>query len=276
MDYAFYNGKFAPYDEITLRLSDRSVFFGDGVYECMIGKCGGIFEWHEHIERLKNGLHFIGIDFSDFKLLRETADKLISLSEYERYTVYIQLSRKAERRIHSPAVFGEYNLLLTVTELADFNDKEISLITKEDRRYRLCNIKTLNLLPAVLASHEASLKKADECVFLRDGVVTECAHSNLFILKRGVLFTHPTGEFILPGITRASLIEEAEKSGIGTVECEFGKAALFSADEVLITSSTRLVRRVREIDGRTLKMNDANNAKRLIGNLRSNFINFCC
>jgi len=276
MDFAYYNGSYLPYDSIYVPLSDRAIFFGDGVYECLIGSGGKIYQWKEHIERLKNSLRAMRLSFLDFETLYNDAMELIKLSQLERYILYIQISRKSERRIHATSDFSKFNLLMTVTELSPFDSACTSLITREDVRYRMCNVKTLNLIPAVLASHDALLSGADEAVFIRDGVVTECAHSNIFILEGDRLLTHEEGNLILSGITRSTLIRLAMKYGIKTVECEFSPDRLFTADEVLITSTTRLVRRVAAIDGVALKMRNSALAERLIDMLRSDFIEFCC
>lgn len=276
MDYAYYDGVITPFDEARIPLSDRSVFFGDGVYECMIGYGGAVYQWHEHIERLKVGIEFIKLGFKEYGLLENTVKKLISLSGYSRYTVYLQLSRKSERRIHAEANFSDFHLLITLTELSEFADREVSLITAEDVRYNLCNIKTLNLLPAVLASYEALTKSADECVFIRGGKVTECAHSNIFLIKKGTLITPPLSRRILPGITRRTLLDLASNMGIATLECEVDRNAIFEADEVLITSTTRLARRVAKIDGTPLKMSDGGLVRELSNALLSHFMEFCC
>ncbi|MBQ7363549.1 MAG: aminotransferase class IV [Clostridia bacterium] len=276
MDFAYYNGSYLPYDDLTLPLCDRAIFFGDGVYECLVGGGGEIYQWSEHIERLRRGVAFMRMDFSAYGKLLYIVKKLIELTGLQRYTVYLQISRRAERRVHATQDFSRTNLLVTVTELPSFPRSDVSLISRNDIRYKMCNVKTLNLLPSVLASHDALLAGADETVFIRDGIVTECAHSNLFILEQGVLLTHKTDELILPGITRATLIKIAERRGIPTRECSFTLERLIAADEVLITSTTRLARRARSIDGVQLKMKAAATAELLIADLRSDFSEFCC
>ncbi len=276
MDFAYYNGSFLPYRELRVPLSDRAIYFGDGVYECLIGGGGSVYQWQEHMARLRFGAEFMRLSITDCEGLYSAATRLIELSGYERYVIYVQLSRASEHRAHAVRDFSRTNLLMTVTELEDFDCREISLITREDIRYRMCHVKTLNLIPSVLASHDAIMTGADEAVFIRGGTVTECAHSNVFILEGGTLITHPKDEYILPGITRETLIRIAEKHGIPTVECGFGKERLITADEVIITSTTKLARRASSIDGTPLKMNDPKTFRMLFTALESDFIENCC
>jgi D-alanine transaminase len=112
----------------------------------------------------------------------------------------------------------------------------------------MCNVKTLNLLPAVLASKKAEESGCDEAVFIRDGIVTECAHSNIFTVKDGIVYTHPKGPHILPGITRKRVLYFCEQLGIECHEKKFTKSELLTADEILVTSTTKLCVRADEID----------------------------
>ena len=119
----------------------------------------------------------------------------------------------------------------------------------EDHRFNLCNIKTLNLIPSVLANQRAAERGCDEAVLHRGSRVTECAHSNISILKDGVLRTAPTDELILPGITRKHLLALAKEHGIPTLEEPFSMVELMNADEVIVTSSSALCMKVETIDG---------------------------
>jgi D-alanine transaminase len=107
----------------------------------------------------------------------------------------------------------------------------------------------VNLLPAVLASHKAASVGCDEAIFVRDGVVTECAHSNIAILKNGVIITHPDSPKILPGIAKKRLLSVAVSEGIEVCERQFAVEELFSADEVLVTSTTKICLSACEING---------------------------
>ena len=127
----------------------------------------------------------------------------------------------------------------------------IKLITAEDTRFFHCNIKTLNLIPSVMAAEKAKRAGAEECVFYRPGKrVTECAHSNCHIIKDGKLITAPTDNLILPGIVRAHLIKACKKLEIPVSETPYTLDEMFDADEVLVTSSSKLCMYANELDGK--------------------------
>lgn len=256
--YAYYNGNGGRRDSIRIPLDDRSIFFGDAVYDMMIGANGKIYQAEEHFERLLKSAGAIGLDhgFTVDKLI-SIAEECIKKSELQVYSVYVQLSRSSEGRVHSALGCVGANILICI-EAAELPRKlcEVKLCTSEDKRYRLCNIKTVNLLPAVLYSTDAERCGYDETILHRDGYVTECAHSNVFIMHRGILYTHPLSELILPGITRRHLILSAKMLGIRVIEEPFSLPELYSADEVLITSTTKLIRVATEVDGISYKSED--------------------
>lgn len=253
MDFAYYNGRFAEYGEITVPLSDRALFFGDGVYDAMIGRGEKIFLRDEHVMRLYKNAERLGIIPSvSREELYSILAEVILRSGLSDYFLYVQLSRGKSRRIHS-AVGAKTNLLVTVTGWSlPSPEKQLSLITAEDLRYEYCDVKTVNLLPAVLASTKAEACGADEAVFHRGDIVTECAHSNISILKGGTLITHHESSHILPGITRRNLIDCAHSLGIPVCERAFTLEELFSADEVIVSSTTKLVLSAKSIDGKSV------------------------
>jgi D-alanine transaminase len=121
-------------------------------------------------------------------------------------------------------------------------------ITLEDTRFYHCNIKTLNLLPNVIATQKTVEAGMDEAILHRGDIVTECAHSNISILKDGTLITHPADNLILAGTGRAHLLEACKKLGISIVERNYTVDELMNADEILITSASALCMRVLEVD----------------------------
>ncbi|MBR4836626.1 MAG: aminotransferase class IV [Clostridia bacterium] len=250
MSFAYYNGRFDKKENITIPLTDRSVYFGDAVYDVAIGCYDRILWEDEHINRLLYGAKKLGITHSytfEFisSLLREIAVK----SMIESYIIYIQLSRSYESRKHSAIDCGA-NLLITIDPFQpNIYSPPMKLMTYEDKRYDFCDIKTTNLIPAVLASTEAELNGFDEAVFVRQGIVTECSKSNISILKQGRLITHPKSCHILPGITREHLLLVCKAMGIAVHEEPFTINDLFTADEIIVTSSTKLCRSVSDING---------------------------
>ena len=238
----YYNGRFYDGGEAVIPISDRSIFFGDAVYDAMIGRGEKIFLSEEHIERLMRNAARLRIPtpFTSAELSVILSDVVKSASANE-FFLYVQLSRRADERIHAYPDSQSSSLLVTVSEftLAP-RDKRLKLISTKDERHGFCDIKAVNLLPSVLASREASEKGADEAVFHRGNEVTECAHSNISILKNGHLITHPDGKRILPGIAKKHLFFACKTLGIPFVERAFTLDELFSCDEALITSTTKI------------------------------------
>ena len=250
MSIAYYNGNFTPYSETRIPLTDRAIFFGDGIYEALIARNGIPHMLDRHVERFYRNAGILGIDFDmSPEKLSKTVLEAISLSGETVAFVYFQLTRFADRRIHACPKTGRYNLLITVTEQAmPSPERRLKLLTYPDLRYRYCNIKTLNLLPSVIASEYAERNGADEAVFLRGDTVTECAHSNISAIIDGILYTHPTNELILPGIAREALLSECRRLRIARREEAFTKEMLYSSDALLVTSSTRICNLAESID----------------------------
>ena len=246
---AYYNGAVKPIDEILIPLSDRSIFFGDAIYDAAIGKNGRVYELDEHLSRLYGNLIKVGITpYCTRDDLEFTIKNLVNGFE-NAFFLYIQMSRTTPTRVHSATDSGT-SLLITVKEMAlSPITKRLKLVTVEDLRYFYCDIKTTNLLPAVLASTNAELAGCDEAVFHRDGIVTECAHSNIFILKSGILKTHPKSNRILPGITRERTIKCAKELGIPVEEEVFSVDDMLAADEIFVTSTSKFCLAVSVIDG---------------------------
>ena len=262
MSTAYYNGTFTAYEDVRFSPTDRCIFFGDGIYEALIGRGGKIYLLEEHLDRFYRNVKRLSLPFDKSKSeLIKILCELVKKETSDTFLIYFQLTRFSEERIHAYPEEKRYNLFAFTKPLSLTRGNELRVITKEDTRYGMCDVKTLNLLPNVLASKEAAKSGCDECIFIRDGIATECAHSNVFLVKDGILYTHPNSNKILPGITRARLIELACRLGIECRESPQQKDSLFRADEILITSTTKLCVRVSEIDGIPTKR-----SKNLVGN----------
>ena len=274
--YAYYNGKFAKRDEITIPLSDRSIFFGDAVYDAAIGSYDRILWEDEHIQRFLDNANRIGIRHNLTKkylsqLLREVAIK----SMINNYFIYFQLSRDLPTRTHSANGCGS-NLLITVDPIEiNPNVTHLKLITVEDKRYGYCDIKTVNLLPSVLSATEAEKLGYDEAVFVKKEIVTECAKSNIAIIKQGRVITHPKSNRILPGITREHLRLICNKMSIPFDEREFRINEMTSADEILVTSTTKLCKTVGFIDTLPVGGKDTYLASKICENMYKEYLEFC-
>lgn len=249
--YAYYNGKFGKRGDISIPLSDRSVFFGDAIYEAAIGCYDRIMWEEEHIDRLLVNARKLSIHHRYTKkdlsaILHEAAVK----SCIDDYLIYFSLSRSSESRVHSALKCENANLLITIEPFEVYcSSTPVTLTVKEDLRYQYCDIKTVNLLPNVTALTNAEKNGFDEVVFHRDGIVTECAKSNISIIKQGRLITHPLTNHILPGITRHHILEVCKRLGTPFSEGKYTLCDMYSADEIIISSSSKLCRKVRQIDG---------------------------
>lgn len=249
---AYYNGKIGLPEEISIPYNDRAHWFGDGVYDA--GPCCNyhIFALEEHIDRFFRSAAELRIEIplpkrELYSLLCDLAKKVDTGDLF----IYFQVTRGGYGdRLHTYEK-AKSNLWITMTpEKLNEGREPIQLITTEDTRYYHCNIKTLNLIPNVMAAQAAKEAGAFESVFYRPGGrVTECAHSNVHILKDGVLKTAPTDKLILPGIGRAHLIQACKALGIGVVEEPFTVREMHAADEVIVTSSSDPCLNADDIDG---------------------------
>jgi D-alanine transaminase len=249
---AYYNGKIGDPAEIKIPIFDRAVYFGDGVYDAARVCNGVIIDERAHIDRFYDSAGALNIELTQSKdelaaLLRSLVRELDGDNQF----IYWQASRGSAPRDHAFPEGAAPNLLITL-DAADFPDiyRRVSLITAEDTRYALCNIKTLNLIPNVLASERAKRAGCQEAVFHRGGRVTECAHSNAHILQNGRFRTAPLDNQILPGTTRANLIKTCLALGVPVDETPFPLRELFAADEVIISNCGSLCAAADRIDGK--------------------------
>ena len=249
----YYNGKWGPLDEMTVPMNDRGGYFGDGVYDVASSANGAIFTLDEHVDRFFDNAKLLEIKLTLSKEeLKSTLKEMILKVDKGEYAVYWQVTRGTGRRNHAfPS--GPSNLWIMIRPVAipDLSQK-IKLITAEDTRFLLCNIKTLNLIPNVIAMQRAEEAGCQEAVFHRGETVTECTKSNIFIIKNGTFITHPATNMILAGVGRSHLLKACGRLGIPTAERPFTLPELFDADEALITSTINIGRAVDTIDGKPM------------------------
>ena len=252
-DFAYYNGVITPYDAATVPLSDRALFFADAVYDVILGRNGIPYQAELHYARLLANAQAIGL-CSDVGIseLREAVRLALDEAEADDFTLYVQLSASEKRRLHKRCE-GATNLLITVTH-ADipYELSEADAITLPDLRYGYCNLKTTNLLPAVLSVCDAEALGADTAIFHKDSLVTEASSANVSIITGDLLLTHPLDSEVLPGISELSLIAAATAQGLTHSRRKFTVGEMMGADAVLISSTTKLVRLCRSVDGTEL------------------------
>ena len=235
---AYYDGYVGAPGELMVPFNDRSHFFGDGVYDASMGANGRVFLLEDHLDRFYSSAAMFDINVPlDKAELGALLVDLLSRVEGDSQFVYWQVTRGfSGERVHAfdTEAPGKLWVLVNQEPMAD-PKRALSLVTVEDHRYEYCNAKTLNLLPSVMYAQAAAIAGADEAVLHRDGIVTECAHSNVMILADGALVSHPNDEFILRGIAKTHLIGAAWEAGVPVVERAFTLDELRAADEVIVT-----------------------------------------
>ncbi|WP_139693075.1 D-amino-acid transaminase [Sporolactobacillus terrae] len=255
MSTILYNDRFIDRSQGKVDMEDRGYQFGDGIYEALRVYNGKMFLLDLHMKRLERSARELRLALpyaTDH--LAENLDKLIKENAMDYGYVYFQITRGAIARKHR---FPEQPINTVLTASVEATDKDedlhadgIKVSLLDDIRWLRCDIKTLNLLGNVLANQEAFERGAADAILHRDGVVTEGTTCNVFMVKDGVLITHPADHFILNGITRIFVLQLAERLGIPVDERTYTTAELLAADEVFLTSTGVRVTPVLQIDDR--------------------------
>jgi D-alanine transaminase len=244
---AYLNGQYLPRSAATISVEDRGFIFGDGVYEVWRVVNGNLFETERHLDRLTFGLTELRIVADDIvrpDVLNPIARRLLVESGFlgGEATFYLEVTRGVAPRTHQfpsrptkPTVYATVNRFVPPEEL---RLKGAACITMPDIRWQRCDIKTIQLLPNVLAKQAAVERGALDAILIRDGVATEGSHANVFAVVDGVLRTHPTDHHILAGVTRAVVLELAYNIGVSVVEEPLTEAELASADELFLAGTT--------------------------------------
>ncbi len=252
-DLAYYNGRITAAAEMMIPAEDRAYYFGDGIYDVTTVHQGKCFALDDHAARFfgnaKKMRFDLGLTLPELKeLCLDLCAKLDG--DVKEAVLYFQASRGTAPRAHAFPDAGKANLFFTLkpAKLKPIG-QEIAAITLPDRRFEFCDIKTLNLLPNVLASQEAKEKGVYEAVFHRNGTVTEGSHSCVSIFSGGRFITPPLSPHILPSVTRKHYLELATALGVPAEERTFSVEEMKAADEVVIMSSTAPLNRCLKIDG---------------------------
>ena len=256
MSIVYLNGEYLPAGEACVSVFDRGFLFGDGVYEVIPAYGGRLFRLEAHLHRLGNSLSAIRIENPfDHTEWQEILETLLQQHGGSDQAVYLQITRGVSpKRDHAfpdgirPTVFASASPVPPAAK--DARDNGISAITLDDIRWQMCHIKAITLLPNVLLKQQAREAGSDEAILIRDGEATEGAASNLFIVEEDRLVTPPTGPCLLPGITRDLVLELARANDVPCREEAISRERLAHADEVWLTSSTREIMPVCQLDGR--------------------------
>ena len=272
----YYNGEIGPLEEMKIPMLDRAVYFGDGCYDAAMFSNNRIFALEDHLDRFYNSCRLLEIPFDiEREALTKELQKCIDANELSEGMIYWQCSRGTYYRSHNfpPETVKPNLMIFTVPDEIVPMDTTYKLISMEDTRFLHCNIKTLNLIPSVIAYQRCIEAGCQETLFHRQGRVTECAHSNVLILKDGTLHTPPRDNLILPGITLKHLIILAKENNSPVIEAPFSMDELKNADEVIISNSGAFCIRADELDGKPIGGKDPKTLKILQDAYRDKFRN---
>jgi len=276
MQVAMIQDKIMPVEELGPAYLDRGVFFGDGVYEVVRSYNGRIFSLDEHIQRFARSLAAIEITGIEIDRVRRRVQKAFSAAGIENAKIYFHATRGSGLRSHVCDEGLAPNFFLTVTELEDKPEVKtngIAVSTYPDLRWKRCDIKSLNLLPNVLARMDAEKKGCEEAVFVDDdGFITEGAASGFLAVFGDRLHTAPLTANILPSITRMFVIKAAGNIGMEVVEESFTAEQAGGADELFLAVTTKDIVPVVRFDDKTIREGRPGKYTRLLAEEFRSFI----
>lgn len=260
MTTVYLDGQYPTAENARISVLDRGFIFGDGVYEVWRVVEGKLFEHQRHEARLRRGLAALELNFpaKDVDALSGAAERLLRENDLTRGegTFYVEVTRGAAPRTHAypPAgtkatVFGMVSRFEVPHAQRETGAKAI---TQPDVRWLRCDLKTIQLLPNIMAKQKAQMAGALEAIFIRDGIVTEGTHTSVLGVKDGTLLTHPLSPMILPSVTRELVLEIAREQRVPVREVPFSEKDMFNLDELFVSGTTTDVTPIIEVDGRRI------------------------
>ena len=255
---AYVNSRYVNLNNAKIHIEDRGVQFADSVYEVIAVFNKNLIDLRFHFSRLKYSLSELDIRYKfNNNQLTYIFKRLIEKNSINNGIIYLQITRGVQSRNHT------YKKKLTPTviiytqnkifNIPNKNFKGVNVITYKDLRWSRRDIKTTNLLPNILAENLAHKKKAYTAILIKNNKVTEGCHSNIWIIKKNKIITHPSNTDILNGITRIRLISIIKKFGLNISENSFTKKQLLNADEVFLTSTGSFITPILKIDSKLIK-----------------------
>ena len=274
IDLGYYNGKIDRIENMTVPMNDRVSYFGDGVYDVTYAHNHIPYCLEAHLDRFYRSAEKLRIVIPMEKAaLGELLKELVRKVDSPDQMMYWQVTRGTAPREHAFPKDTPANLWVMLRPIPVKKlDTTLTLHSVEDTRFLHCDVKTLNLIPNVLAEQEAKDAGASTALFHRGERVTECAHANVHILKDGVFITPPADNLILPGIARANLLRICRQLGVPAREQPFTMAQLMAADEVISSSSGEFCLRVTAVDDIPVGGKDHSTLKKLQDALLADFL----
>ena len=270
----YYNGKIDLIENMTVPMDDRVCFFGDGVYDVTYAHEHRPYCLEAHLDRFYRSAGELRITIPMEKAaLGQLLQELVRKVDSPDQMMYWQVTRGTAPREHAFPKDTPANLWVLLRPIPVKSlSTTLTLHSVEDTRFLHCNIKTLNLIPNVMAEQAAKEAGASTALFHRGERVTECAHSNVHLLSGGKLITPPTDNLILPGIARQNLIRICQALGIEVEIRPFTMAELMAADEVVTSSSGEFCLRVTEVDGKRVGGRAEGLLRRIQDSLQADFL----
>ncbi len=255
----YLNGKIVSAEDAKISVFDRGFLFGDGIYEVMVQLENGLFYKKAHLDRFQDNLNKIGIQYN----VKEIDDNLEVLLKASYLTdqsclIYMQVTRGVAPRKHSypkgvPATVMMYALPFSLPHI---NPKNMKAILEPDFRWHRCDIKSISLLGNIMTNEAAMNANTNEAALVRDGVISEGSHTNIFFVKDGTVLTHPANEHILNGITRKIVLKLCSDLDIPVNEKPIAENEIEHMDEAFFTGTTTQVASIAQLGSRTFYKND--------------------
>jgi len=240
----FLNGKYVSADKALISVDDRGFLFADGLYEVIRSYNGNPFRLSDHLSRLRRGCRELKIKIENIDHFKDICLKLISENRLDdcQATIYMQITRGAAARdhrfpsseIHPTVYIAARKFIPAFKQL----EEGIKTMLVADNRWGRCDIKTVMLLPNVLARQYAFEHGADEALFGRDGIILEGSHSNFFAVINGRVRTHPPCPHILPGITRQAVMTLCQDLNLTYEEIPVHENQIEKASELFVAGTT--------------------------------------
>jgi len=258
--WTYLNGEFISKEEVRISPFDRGFLFGDSVYEVIPSYHNKLFLFDEHLERLKNSLSIVNIPIPDFlKDLYPLMMELLKKNQFPNQAIYIQITRGADPlRSHVSASTTVPTLFISSTELEinpyrESPHKEgLKVKLEEDIRWKRCDVKATTLLPNIIPFHREDNSDIDEILFHDEQKINEGSKSNVFFVFDDLIVTPPKEQNILQGVTRNYFLKRLSEEGFKVLEKEVKLEDLGKADEIWVSSSTKEIQPIHQVDNMVL------------------------
>ena len=256
----YLNGEITDVESAKISVFDRGFLFGDGIYEVMVQINGRFLGGEAHLKRLGEGLQKINIGFDTTNITTEISKLLLESELTDRdCLLYIQVTRGVAPRKHAypDATKPTVMMYAAPSVFPDINPVQASVVTADDFRWSRCDIKTISLLGNVMVNQYAAQQGCHETVLLRNGLVTEGSHSNVFFVRDGVVYTHPANRYILNGITRQIVLKLCADLDLDVREEGISVNEIRKMDEAFLTGTTTQIASIKQLDDHFFYQGDA-------------------